>query len=121
MYEKIDPWRRISTTNLRANGMKWYSVIKLTTPSVQSYMVTTVSLESRAVTSANGARFKSRFKSVNEMRFALKDITMTEHKMVFAVKKNFRTQWEHGMQNVRSHRRRPYERLKDISKSLNSF
>jgi len=46
-------------------------------------MVTTVSLESRAVTSANGARFKSRFKSVNEMRFALKDITMTEHKMVF--------------------------------------
>ena len=69
-------------------------MIKLTTPFIQSYIVTTVNLESRAVTSAsgaNGARVK--FKPlVNEMRFALKDITMSEIKMVFAMKKNFRTQ-----------------------------
>jgi hypothetical protein len=68
-------------------------VIKLTTSSFQSYMVMTVSLESRAVLSATGPSTVGMFKSpVNEMKFALKDITMTEHKMVFAVKKNFRTQ-----------------------------
>ena len=86
MYEKNDPWRRRSTKNLRANGKKWYSVIKLTTPFVQSYMVMTVSLESTAVASANGARIKS----IDERRSALKNITMTEHKTVFPVKKNFR-------------------------------
>jgi hypothetical protein len=57
MYEKNDPWRRISTTN----------------------MVKTVSLESRAVVSASGASVKS----VIETRFALKDITTSEKKMVF--------------------------------------
>ena len=86
MYEKNDPWRRRSTKNLRANGKKWYSVIKLTTPFVQSYMVMTVSLESTAVASANGARIKS----IDERRSALRNITMTEHKTVFPVKKNFR-------------------------------
>ena len=50
-------------------------------------MVMTVNLESRAVTSANGAMLRS-----VEMRFALKDITMIEHMMVFTVKKTFRTQ-----------------------------
>jgi len=62
-------------------------VIKLTTPFVHSYMIMRVSLVSRAVPSASGASVKS----VNETRFALKDITMAENKTVFAVKKNFRT------------------------------
>jgi hypothetical protein len=66
-------------------------VIKLTTPFVQSYMVMTVNLESRAVASASGAKLKP-LPLVIEMRFALKIITMIEKKMVFPVKKNFRIQ-----------------------------
>jgi len=120
MYEKIDPWRRIPTISLRAKGKKWYSVIKLTTPFIQSHMVRTVSLESRAVASVSGGNLKSASGNV-AMRFALKDITMTEDTMVFAVKKKLQNPAKTGMQNVQSHKRWPYERLKDISKSLNSF
>lgn len=53
MYEKTDPWRRISTTSLKANGGKRYSVMKLTTPFVQSYMIGTVNIVSREVASAS--------------------------------------------------------------------
>jgi hypothetical protein len=67
-------------------------VIKLATSSFQSYMVMTDSLESKAVLSASGPSTVGMFKSpVNEMKFALKNITMAEHNMVFAMKKNFRT------------------------------
>jgi hypothetical protein len=53
MYEKTDPWRRRSTTSLKGNGEKRYSVMKLTTPFVQSYMIATVSIVSREVASAS--------------------------------------------------------------------
>jgi len=53
MYENIDPWRTISIISLRVNGEKWDSVMKLTTPFVQPYILATVSIESREVASAS--------------------------------------------------------------------
>ena len=49
------------------------------------------------------------------------DITMSENKRVVAVKKSFRIRCKHGMLNVQSHKRRPYERSKEFSKRVNSF
>jgi hypothetical protein len=54
------------------------------------------------------------------MRFALKDITMSEKKMVVTEEKESEPvkTWS---AECATHKIRPYEHLKDISKSLNSF
>jgi hypothetical protein len=54
-------------------------------------MIATVNIESREVASASAEKLRISA-GFNEMRSALKDITMTENKMVVAVKKNFRTE-----------------------------
>jgi len=51
MYDKKDPWRSISTTNLRAKGEKWYSVIQPTTAFIRSHIGVTVKRVSRLVAS----------------------------------------------------------------------
>jgi hypothetical protein len=51
MYEKTDPWRCLSITNLSARGEKRYSVTQPTTEFVRSHIGMTVDIVSREVES----------------------------------------------------------------------